>query len=91
MSTKLPQNKIKIFHNFVIKCVFLCKQARQNMLPGIGFLATIVKKPNKSNWKKLLRIMDYLQATKEDIARVSTDNMQTIKWYIIHLLLCTRT
>jgi hypothetical protein len=48
-STRLPENKMKIFHTFVIKGLFLCKQARQDMLLGIVYFATKVKEPNKSN------------------------------------------
>jgi hypothetical protein len=59
-SIKLQKDKMKIFHTFVGKGIFLCKQARQDMLPGIVYFATRVQKPNKSNWKKLVRLMNYL-------------------------------
>ena len=52
-SNKLPEDKIKTFHMIVIKEMFLCKQARQNLLPGIVFLASRVKDPNEGDWKKL--------------------------------------
>jgi hypothetical protein len=45
-SPKLSQEKAKIFHTFVMKGMFLCKRARQDVLPGIVFLATRVKDPN---------------------------------------------
>jgi hypothetical protein len=32
-SNKLSQDKVKIFHTFVMKGMFLCKCARQNLLP----------------------------------------------------------
>jgi hypothetical protein len=62
--------------------MFLCKQARQDVLPGIVYLATRVKEPNNSNRKKLVRLMNYLQATKTNIAKMSADNTQTIKSYV---------
>jgi hypothetical protein len=52
-SNNLPQEKIKTFHMFVLKRMFLCKQARQNLLPGIVFLASRVKEPNEGDQKKL--------------------------------------
>jgi hypothetical protein len=52
------------------------------VLPGIVYLATRVKEPNKRNRKKLVRLMNYFQATKNDIAKMSADNTQTIKWYV---------
>jgi hypothetical protein len=52
-SNKLPQDQVKIFHTFVMKGMLLCKQARQDLLPGIVFLASRVKDPNEADWKKL--------------------------------------
>jgi hypothetical protein len=57
-SARLPEDKMEIFHTFVIKGMFLCTQARQDVLPGIVYLATRVKEPNESNWKKLVRLMN---------------------------------
>jgi hypothetical protein len=65
-----------------MKGKFLCKQAKQNVLLGIVYLATRVKEPNKSSWKKLVRLMHYFQTTKNDIAKMSANNSQTIKWYV---------
>jgi hypothetical protein len=79
-SPRLPEDKMKIFHTVVMKGMFLCKRARQDVLPGIVYLATRVKEPNASDWKKLVRLMNYLQATRNDIAKMSADDTQTIKW-----------
>jgi hypothetical protein len=65
-----------------MKGMFLCKQAKQDLLPGIVFLASRVKDPNKADWKKLQHMLDYLQGTQDDVACLSADNTQTIKWYI---------
>jgi hypothetical protein len=81
-SPKLSQEKAKNFHTFVMKGMFLCKRARQDLLPGIVFLTTRVKNPNHQDWMKLIKIMNYLKATKNDIVRMSADNSQTIKWYV---------
>lgn len=76
-STKLPEDKMKFFHIFVMKGMFLCKQNRQDVLPSIVYLATRVKEPNKSNWKKLVQLMHYLQAIRNNVATMSTDNTET--------------
>ena len=81
-SNKLPEDKKKIFHTFVMKGMFLCKRARQDVLPGIVYLATRINEPNENDWKKLMRMMNYLQATKKDIAKMSADDTKTIKWYV---------
>jgi uncharacterized protein YeeX (DUF496 family) len=51
-------------------------------LPGIVHLSTRVKEPNENNWKKLVRLLNYLQATIKDIAKLSADNTKLIKWYV---------
>jgi hypothetical protein len=81
-SPKLSQEKAKILHTFVMKGMFLCKRARQDVLPGIVFLATRVKDPNHQDWIKLIKILNYLKATKDDIVKMSADDSQTIKWYV---------
>jgi hypothetical protein len=81
-SNKLPQDQVKIFHTFMMKGMFLCRQARQDLLPGLVFLASRVKDPNKADWKKLQRMLDYLHGTQDDVACLSADDTQTIKWYI---------
>ena len=43
MSLTLSQEKTKVFHTFVMKGMFLCKRARQDLLPGIVFLTTRVE------------------------------------------------
>jgi hypothetical protein len=52
------------------------------LLPGIVFLATRVKEPTQADWKKLLRLMNFLKATKDEVARLTADDTQTIKWYV---------
>ena len=44
----------KTFHTFVMKGMFLSKQARQDIHPAIVFLSTRVKSPTDQDWKKLL-------------------------------------
>ena len=65
-----------------MKGMFLCKHARQDLLPGIVFLTTRVRSPNHQDWMKLIKIMNYLKATRNEIMRMSADNSQTIKWYV---------
>lgn len=65
-----------------MKGMFVAKRGRQDILPGIVFLATRVHEPNQGDWTKLTKIMNFLEKTKDDIATMSADNTQTIKWYV---------
>jgi hypothetical protein len=81
-SPKLSENKSKIFHTFVMKRMFVCKCARQNMLPGIVFLATWVKDLNQQDCIKQIKRMNYFKSTQDNIPKMSADDSQTMKWYI---------
>ena len=52
-----------IFHTFVMKCMFLCKRARQDTQPGIAFLSTRTIKPNEGDFTKLIRLLCFLKET----------------------------
>ena len=52
------------------------------MLPSTEFLATRVRKYNNGNWAKLTKAMNYFEATKKEIATMSTNNSQTTYWIV---------
>ena len=41
-----------------------------------------VKEPREDNWKKLKRLLKYLNGTREDKLILSYDNIHIIKWYV---------
>ena len=81
-SKNLNKEKRAIFHTFVMKSMFLCKRARPNVNPGIGFLSSRVKRPNEGDWGKLLKVLGFLKGTINDILTLEADDTQTISWYI---------
>ena len=72
----------ELFHRFVAKGLFLCKRARPDIQMTIGVLATRVQAPTTADWKKLVRMMRYLNGTSEDVLTLSADNLHTLKWYV---------
>ena len=74
--------KAKIFHTFVLmKEMILCKRGRQTIQPGITFLATSTTEPNEGDWAKLIKIVNFLNATHNEVESMSADNTQSIKWH----------
>jgi len=51
------------FHSTVAKALFLCKRARPDLQPTVPFLCTRVQQSDEDDWKKLLRMMKYLEQT----------------------------
>ena len=82
-TSKLPNDKqAKLFHTFVMKGMFLCKRGHQDIQPAIAFMATRVTEPNEGDWKKLVKMMNFLKATKDEIPVMSCDNTNSIKWHV---------
>jgi hypothetical protein len=79
---KLDTKRAEIFHTFVAKGLFLCKRARPNIQQAILVLCTRVRDPNQADWEKLMRVMKYLNGTKEANLTLSADNLRVVKWYV---------
>ena len=71
-----------MFHTFVMKGMFLCKRGRQDIQPGIVFLATRTSEPNEGDWAKLIKILVFLKATQDEVTTMKADDTQSIKWYV---------
>ena len=81
-SKPLERERAKLFHTFVMKGMFLCKRGRQDIQPGIAFLATRVKAPTEQDMIKLRRLMSFLKATQDDVAILEADDSQSTEWWI---------
>ena len=50
-SQLLDKDKRETFYTFVMKCMFLAKRIRPDILVGISFLSTRVLRSNEEDWK----------------------------------------
>ena len=78
----LDQKKAEEFHTFVAKGLLLCKRGRPDIQPAISFLSTRVRNPNQSDWDKLRRMMEFLWTTRDDVLKLSADDIGTVQWYL---------
>ena len=53
------------FHTFVAKGLFACKRARPDIHLAITALSTRVRAPTTDNWKKLVRVIKFLNGMKD--------------------------
>jgi hypothetical protein len=79
---KLDTKRAEIFHTFVAKGLFLCKRARPDIQQAILVLCMRVRDLNQADWEKLMRVMKYLNGTKEENLTLSADNLRVVKWYV---------
>ena len=69
-SPLVDEERAQLFPTFVAKTLFLCKCVRPDLQTVVAFLSTIVKGPNEDDYKKLIRIMQFIRRTKDDCAMV---------------------
>ena len=62
-ATKLDKSKAETFHTMVAKALFVCMRARPDITLTVAFLCTRVKAPDEDDWKKLIRLLKYLNGT----------------------------
>jgi hypothetical protein len=78
----LDRRRSDDLHTFTAKGLFACKRARPDIHTATTFLCTRVKKPEEDDWDKLVRMMRYLNGTKDEVLFLSADDLHVIKWYV---------
>ena len=78
----LDKEMSKDFHTFTAKGLFAAKRGRPDRGTPISVLSTRVRKPNTNNWDKLVRMMQYIKRTKDEILTLWADSLHVIKWYV---------
>jgi hypothetical protein len=49
---------------------------------SVTFMVTRVTEPNEGDWKKFVKMMNYLKATKDEFPSMSANDTSTIKWHV---------
>lgn len=62
-SPLLSQKRADFFHRISARLLFAAKRARPEIQVAVAFLCTRMKAPNESEYLKLVRVIQYLQAT----------------------------
>ena len=85
-----------MFHTFVAKTLFATKILQPDIHTAVAFLTTFVQGPNKDDWKKLLRLMQYLRNNTNMPLTLRADGTNIVKlWvdgsYAVHPDICSQT
>ena len=78
----LERSRCEEFHTMTARGLFLTKRARPDIQQTIAVLCTQGQNSNESDWKKLVRLMKYLNGSKRKHLTLSADNLKIIKWYV---------
>jgi hypothetical protein len=80
--TKVDEKKAQLFHTYVAKTLFLCKRARPDLQTAVAFLSTRMKSCDEDDYKKLIRMLQFLRATRGDFLTLSTDSLHNVRWWV---------
>jgi hypothetical protein len=79
---KVDEKRAQFFHTYVAKTLFLCKRARPDLQTTVAFLCTRVKSCNEDDYKKLIRMLQFLRATKNDYLTLSANSLHNVRWWV---------
>lgn len=88
-SRKLDEPRPDIFHLVVAKALYISKRARPDIEPTVVFLCTRLSSPDEDDWKKLKRILGYLNGTIDDIQILGATGLDCLTTcveaaYVVH-------
>ena len=78
----LSAKRSQSFHTIVATLLWIMKRARPDLETAIGFLCTRVSKSDEDDWKKLRRVIAYVQATIDDIRIIGASSLSQIFTWI---------
>ena len=81
-STVLNDQKSEIFHSVVAKLLYITKRARPDIKTAVSFLCKRVSKSTVEDWKKLRRVLAFLQSTINDIRIIGANSLQEVYTWI---------
>ena len=70
-----------MFHTTISKSLFICKRERHDIQPTVPFLCNISKEPYEYDWKKLLRMIRYLQEKQGEKLTLNINDITMVEWY----------
>jgi hypothetical protein len=78
----LEEERALAFHHTVAQLLFMATRARRDIQTVVAFLTTRVKSPDKDDWGKLKRVLNYLNGRKYLKLNLSVDNLGVLKWFV---------
>ena len=80
----------ELFHTITAKLLYIMKRARPDIELAVSFLCTRVRNPNIDDWKKLQRVIGWLEKTINDTRFIGANSLeQLFTWidasYAVHM------
>ena len=86
----LNEKRKELFHTITAKLLYIMKRARPDIELAVSFLCTRVQNPNLDDWKKLQRVIGWLEGTINDTRFIGANSLeQLFTWidasYAVHM------
>ena len=80
--TLLDKTKADLFHQIVAKILWGSLRCRPDLMLALSFLTSRVQYPDTDDWKKLNRLVSYINSTIDLKLRLTADSAGVIKWWV---------
>ena len=78
LAEHLPEELAAVFHHVVAQLLFLSQRACRDIQLPVSFMTKRVEKTDRDDWRKLLRVLKYLNGTTHMKLTLEVDNMSTL-------------
>ena len=78
----LPEEQAVAFHHTLAQLLFASQRARRDLQPYVSFLSKRVKKPDRDDWGKMKRLLQYIKGTLHMKLTLEIDDTGEIHWLI---------
>ena len=79
---KLDLERANLLHNMTSRGIFVTKQSRGDIHTTLCYLSTRVRMPDLDDWKKLQRMMKYLENTAHLVGTLHVDDKSVLRWSV---------
>ena len=78
----LEKDEADIYVHIVMQLLYLSQRARPDIRTAVSFLCGHLTRPDKDDYKKLARVMKYLDSTVDMPLVLAADNTGKIRWWV---------
>ena len=80
--TYVSSEKAQTYVHLTMQLLYLSQRARPDLRTAVSFLCSRLQKPDVDDYKKLTRVIKYLQASVDLPLTLSADEFHSIYWWI---------
>jgi hypothetical protein len=85
----LDKDRADLFIHLTMQLLFLSQRACPDVQTAVLFLCGCIQQPNDHDYRKLTRVMKYLQSTIDLPLVLSADGSGTPRWHINKFIVCS--